>query len=168
MTSACWIRCSLPPQGDSLPVPRFLCVLSPMSDPPRAAGSGQLPPGWFMVLSLPCRVLAGLFWGVGVFGVWGSRTPHRLGSGAFCGACAPCVWCVTPWALSLPAVCLCVPPAGSLDPNWIWGHINLAPIFWECCHPGPPSSAPVLGSWGGSPAWLCLPSWLPLVLRSSP
>lgn len=46
----------------------------------------------------------------------------------------------------------------------IWGHTALAPMFWVCCYPGPPSSTPELGSL----VWLCLPSHLPLLLGSSP
>lgn len=39
----------------------------------------------------------------------------------FCGACVPRVWCVTSWALGLPAGCPRVPSAGSLDPNCGFG-----------------------------------------------
>lgn len=112
---------SLAPQGDPLSVPQFPCVLSPMGGHPCAAGDGQLPPGWFVVLPLPCRVPdLSLLEGWVYLGSGGARPP-RLGSGMFCGACVPCVWCVMPWALSFQAGCPRFPSAGSLDPNCRFG-----------------------------------------------
>lgn len=75
---------------------------------------------------------------------------------------------VSPHGLWLSVRAVPVSPLWVTGPKlWIWGHTALAPIFWECCHPGPRSSTPELGTVWGSPAWLCLPSHLPLVLGSS-
>lgn len=104
-----------------------------------------MPPGWFAVLPLPCRVPGwsllegGCVWGLG------EQDPPRPGSGMFCGAYVPCVWCVTPWALGLPAGCPRVPSAGSQDPNCGFGVVlPWPPSFGSVATLVPPSPP----SWG--------------------
>lgn len=123
MTSACWIRCShslirvIPCLWLSVPV-----CCHPWVTPLCCWG-------WAVAPRLVCSAAFALqsAWLVS-FGGWvylgcGGAGPPQLRSCTFCRACVPCVWCVMPWALGLPAGCPCVSSAGSLDPNCGFGVI---------------------------------------------
>lgn len=81
-------------------------------------------------------------------------------------------WCVL-WGMC--ALCLLCHPVGSMSPllgHWTQTGYGVTPpwppSFGSVATLVPPPPLLSWGSWGGSPAWLRLPSWLPLVLRSSP
>lgn len=147
-----WVQChdncmldpvlSLPPQGNLLSVPRFPYVLSPIGDTSVLLGVGSCRQAGLWCCLCLAGCLTGLFWRVGVFGVWGSKIPQAGEWYVLQGMCDLCLVCHAmgsgfPCGLSLCPLCWVTGPKLS-----IWGHTALAPIFWVCCHPGPPSSTP--------------------------
>lgn len=107
--------------------------------------------------ALPCGCLAGLFWGVGVFGGAG-HPPSAQEQCVLGGTHGPCVWHERhPMGAGFPCrlspcplrwVPLVTGQTDGVSTLRIWGCAASAPIFWELYLPG----APLLCPWGGGHA----------------